>query len=87
MDALAVIVDGDGQFLFGSVLPDYVLIQELLDFQGLGNLIGTAGSGLGLVVFEDRVANGNALVADVRAGIVAGGGDELTDYVLAFMAK
>ena len=39
------------------------------------------------VVFENRVADGDALVADVSAGVIAGGGDQLSDYVLAFMAK
>jgi hypothetical protein len=39
------------------------------------------------VVFENRVANGNALVADVSTWIVARGGDQLSDGVLTLMAK
>jgi hypothetical protein len=39
------------------------------------------------IVFQDRVANGNALVADVSSRIIAGRGDELTDNVLTFMAE
>ena len=36
---------------------------------------------------KNRVADGDALVADVSPGIVAGGRDQLSDYVLALMAK
>ena len=39
------------------------------------------------VVLENRIADGNALVADVGARIIRGGGDQLTDNILAFMTK
>src|SRR5437773_12575643 len=48
------------------------------------------GSGRGLiraVVFQNGVADGDAFIADVSAGVIAGGGDELADYVLTFMTK
>jgi hypothetical protein len=39
------------------------------------------------VIFQNRVAYRDALVANIGAGVVAGGGDELTDYVLALVAE
>lgn len=44
-----------------------------------------AGGGVGLVVVQDRVADHDALVTDVGAGVSIG--DELCDLVLAFMAE
>ena len=87
VDALAVVVDGHRQLLLGGFLPDHVLIQELLYFQGLRDLVRGSGGRLDLVVLQNRVADRDALVADVGAGIVAGGGDELSDYVLTLVAK
>jgi hypothetical protein len=45
-----MVVDGDRELLLGSVLPNHVLVKELLDFERLGDLIWTAAGGLGLVV-------------------------------------
>jgi hypothetical protein len=39
------------------------------------------------VVLEDRVADGNALIADIGAWVIRGGGDQFTNNILAFMAK
>jgi hypothetical protein len=87
VDALTVVVYRHRQFLLRGILADYVLIQELLHFQWLGYLIPNPGGSLDLVVLQNRVANGNALVADISAGIIARGRDEFPDYVLALMAK
>jgi hypothetical protein len=69
-------------------LPDDVLIEEDLDFLRLGKLVGNRrlGSG-GAIVFEDRIADRNALVTDVSAGIVTRRGDQLGDCVLRLVAK
>jgi len=68
-----VVVNGDGQFLLGLILADNVFVEERLDLERLGQMRGSrAGGSLRAVVFEDRVANSNALVADIRARIVAG---------------
>ena len=53
----------------------------------LGDLVGSSGGRLDLVVLQNRVADRDALVADVRAGVVARRGNQLADYVLALMAK
>jgi hypothetical protein len=39
------------------------------------------------VVLEDRVADADALVANVGAWIIGGGGDQFSNYILAFMAE
>src|ERR1700730_11957930 len=39
------------------------------------------------IVLEDRVADGNALIADIGAWVIRGGGDQFTNNILAFMAK
>ena len=48
------------------------------------------GSSVGLIVpiiLEDRIAYGDAFVTDVSSGVIIGGGDQLTNYVLTFVAK
>jgi hypothetical protein len=82
-----VVVYGDSKLLFGGFLPDYILIEEFLDLKRFGDLIGRPRRRLDLVVFQDGIANGYALIADIRPRIVAGRGDELANYVLALMAK
>src|SRR5215467_14042822 len=47
VDAFAVIVDGHGQLLLGGLLPDHVLVEMFLDFQGLGELMRTGGGLVG----------------------------------------
>src|SRR5678815_4276451 len=39
------------------------------------------------VVLENRVADGNALIADVGARVIRGGGDQFTNDILTFMTK
>jgi len=39
------------------------------------------------VVFQNRVAYGDALVTNIRPRIVTWGRDEFPDYILALMAK
>jgi hypothetical protein len=39
------------------------------------------------IVFNDRVADGNAFVADIRARVIAWGRNKFANYVLAFVAE
>lgn len=39
------------------------------------------------VVFKNRITDGNAFVTNIRLGIVGGRGDQLPDYILAFVAE
>jgi len=82
-----MVVNGDREFLLGSVLTDDVLIQELLYFQRFGYLVGSSRGGLDFIVLKDRVTNGDTFVANVGSGIVARRRDELSDYVLTLMTK
>jgi hypothetical protein len=39
------------------------------------------------IILNDRIAYRDTFIADVCPGIVAGGGDELSDYILAFVTE
>src|SRR6476659_10296105 len=87
MNALAMIVDCHRQLLLGGLLPNHVLIEVFLDFQRFGKLMRTRGRLIGAVVFQDRVADSDAFVANVGSRVIAGGRDELANYVLTLMTK
>src|SRR5579863_10017199 len=88
VDALVVVVNRYCQLLLGLLLADHVLVEESLDFSRLGKLVGSGrGRGGGAIVFENRVADGHALVADVRPGIVTRGRDQLGYGVLRLVAE
>ncbi len=88
LDALVVVVDGDGQLLLGLVLADHVVVEEALHFLRLGQVAGGGGGvRLAAIVFENRVADGDALIADVGARIVAGRRDQLGNGVLRLVAE
>ena len=73
VDPLVVVVNGDGKLFLGLVLPDDVFIEERFDLLRLGQMVGSGGGmRFRAVVFQNGVADGNALVADVSPGIVAG---------------
>jgi hypothetical protein len=63
------------------------LIQKLFYFQRFRDLIRGARRRLDFVVLQDRVAYSNAFIADVSTRVVAGGGNQLSNYILAFVAK
>ena len=54
LDALVVVVDGDGELLFGLVLADDVFVEESLDFLRLGQ-VGGGGAGLGSLRSSSRI--------------------------------
>ena len=81
LDALVVVVNGDGEDLLHALLADDELVEPGLDLVRLGHLqarrrrrLGRAG--LGVRTPDHRVADVHALVADVQ---VAGPGDEGLD--------
>ena len=65
------------------VLADDVVVQELVDLTGLGQLVEAQLGGLGELLLDDLVAEVDALVADVDAGA----GDELLDLLLRLAAE
>jgi hypothetical protein len=87
MDALAMVIYGDRELFLGGLLADYVLVQKLLNFQWLRDLVGSSRGGFDFIVLEDRVTHRDTLITNVGAGIVARRRDELSDYVLALMTK
>ncbi len=84
-DALVVVVDGDREGLLGGLLPDDVLLEEGEDLFRLRQVELARGlfAGLGEALFDDLVAELDALVADVDAGT----GDQLLDLLLALAAE
>jgi hypothetical protein len=82
-----VVVHGHCQLFFDRLLPNHVLIQKFLYFQRFGDLVGGAGGSLDLVVFENGIADGDALVANVGSRILAWAGDQLAHNVLGLMTK
>src|SRR5262249_28666366 len=88
VDALVVVVNRHGKFFLGLLLADHVFVEERLDFLRLGQVIGS-GSGMGFtaVVFQNGIADGNALIANVGPGIIARGRNKLGHGVLRLVAK
>jgi hypothetical protein len=83
--ALVVVVDGDGEGPLRRLLTDDVLLEEREDLARLGQVeVGDdAVRRLGHALFDDLVAELDALVADVDAGT----GDQLLHLLLALAAE
>jgi hypothetical protein len=83
IDALVVVVDSDGEGSLGALLPDHILVEDLLDPMRLGKLVTrTLGAILELLP-NDVVAKLDALVTDEDGWT----GDELTNFVLTLPAE
>src|ERR671918_166060 len=83
LDPLVVVVHRDREDLLGLLLPDDVVVQELVDLTGLGELLELQLGGLGQLLLDDLVAQVDALVTDVDTGP----GDELLDLLLRLPAE
>src|SRR6266850_2773008 len=84
---LVVVVYRDREFFLGAVLPDDVAIQKPLDFRWAGQLPRRRRGLLAFLIFQNRLANPDALVADIGARIVRRRTDELFDLLLCLMAE
>jgi hypothetical protein len=71
LDALVVVINRNGELLLGLVLADDVLVEEGFDVLRLGQVRRRSSwMSFAAVVLENRVADPDALVADVRAGVI-----------------
>src|SRR4051795_3774100 len=68
LDAPVVVVDRDRQDLLGLVLTDDIIVEEGADLPWRRQLLETDLAGVGQLLFDDLVAEVDALVADVDAG-------------------
>ncbi len=75
---LVVVVDRHREDLLGVLLADDVVVEEVVDVLGLGQLVEAELSRLGQLLFDDLVAQVDALVTDVDARA----GDELLHLLL-----
>ena len=80
---LVVVVDGHRQDLLGVLLTDHVVVQELEDLLGLGQLLEGELGGVGQLLGDDVVAQLDALVADVDTRP----GDQLLHLLLRLAAE
>ena len=85
LEALVVVVNGDGKNFFRVVLTDDIVVEFSEKLLGLGNREVGWGDLLLFVefFFEDAFANVDAPVADVDTGT----GDQLFDFCVTFTAE
>ena len=83
LDALVVVVDRHGQDALRVVLPDDVVVQELEDLARLRELVEAQLGCLGELLFDDLVAEVDALVTDVDTRT----GNELLHLLLRLAAE
>jgi hypothetical protein len=86
-DPLVVIVNRDGEFFLGAVLADDIAIEELLDLRRAGKPARGSGGLLALFILENRLADADAFIANVRPRIVRGLTNELLHLLLSLMAE
>ena len=87
VDALVVVVDGDGEDLLGLLLADDVLAQLLVEQLRRRDRAGRAAfafAGPRCLFLDDLAAQLDALVADVDG---AGPGDQPLDLILVLAAE
>src|SRR5438270_4218155 len=83
-----MVVDGHGQFFLGLFLADYILIEKGLNFLWFWKLVGCGGGRSSrAVIFQNRITDRYALIANVGSRIIAGGRNQLGHCVLRFMAE
>jgi hypothetical protein len=78
-----VVVDGDGKGALGGLLPDYVLLQDVVDFLRFRQVLQLKSRRGRQLLVDDLVTEVDALVADVDAGA----GDQLFDLALRLAAE
>src|SRR5690606_8190757 len=67
VDPLVMVVNGHGQRLLGMVLPDDVLIEDIPDFLGFGQVAEVEVLFASQLLLDDLIAQLDALIADVNS--------------------
>ena len=85
VDALVVVVDRDRERLLGALLTDHILVEDVIDLFGLGDVPEpeVLVDVLVELFFDDLVAELDALIANVDAGA----GDQLAHLLLRLAAE
>jgi hypothetical protein len=83
LDALVVVVDGDGERPLGLFLRDDVVVQHRVDVPRAGQVVEVELGRSRQLLVDDLVAEIDAFVADVDAGA----GDQLLNLSLALPAE
>jgi hypothetical protein len=78
-----VVVNGDRERPLGRLLPDDVLLEDLVDLARLREVLQLEARRGGQLLVDDLVTEIDALVADVYAGA----GDQLLDLALRLAAE
>jgi hypothetical protein len=80
-----MVVHRDGEGLLGPLLTDHVLVEDVIDLFGFGDVAETKVLVDVLIelFFDDLVAELDALVTNINAGP----GNELADLLLRFSAE
>ena len=81
--ALVVVVYSDGQDLLGLILPDYILVEDLVDFTRFWQLARGLPDSLLHLLSDNVITQLDALIADEDRGT----GDELAHLVLALATE
>src|SRR5262249_28167987 len=83
LQALVMVVHRHGQHLLGALLADDVLIKDLLDLVGLGELVAGPLCAVLELFPDDVVTQLDAFVADEYGWA----GNQLANFVLTFPAE
>ena len=83
LDALVVVVYGDGQLLLRFVLTDDVLVEKCLDLGWLGKVNILGGGFVVLIFIDDVLANADAFITDENGWTC----DQLPNFVLTLVAE
>jgi hypothetical protein len=82
-----VVIDSDRQLFLGLFLANYILVEKGLHFHRPGKPGLHAGHTLSVVLFKDRIADSNTLVADVSPRMLSRRGNQLAYCILGLLAE
>src|SRR5208337_919705 len=78
-----MVVNGHREDFFRPLLADYVLVQNILDSSGLGNLRGPCRTLPFVFLGNDVIAEFHAFITDINRRT----GNQFLDFILTFSAK